>query len=224
MWTPLESTFVTTKAKIQCRCQCGIEKLVRVREILDGKSTCCRSCACRIKNAKIPKERRVAIAKKASVAAVEALKKKEDPYFCKYGEQAVRQVLNQAVGAKQRCTNPNDLAYPNYGGRGIQFCFPSVRAYAEWVLDNIGARPSNQHSIDRIDNDRHYEPGNLRWATRAEQASNKRVYKRTKRGEAIRRIKQKRPDLTYETIRAWLVQGRTEEEILQRRKYDRSSI
>lgn len=47
----------------------------------------------------------------------------------------------------------------------------------------MGFKPSPEHSIDRIDNDRGYEPGNVRWATRLEQGNNKRIYKTSKTGE-----------------------------------------
>lgn len=212
---------MTTKEKILCACKCGAESSVRAGDLINGRSLCCRSCACRIKNSKIPKERRVEIAKRASDAALQALKLREDPYKDKYGK-GFTQLLNQAASAKQRCTNPNSIGYSNYGGRGIKFGFPSVRAYAEWVADNLGLKPSDRHSMDRIDNSRGYEAGNLRWATSAEQARNKRVYRRTKNGERIRRIKTLRPDLTYETIRLWITQGRTDDEIITRRKYDRT--
>lgn len=173
--------------------------------------------------ASIPREQRVALAKAASVAAVAALKQKVDPYKQKYGE-AFQQLLHLGATVKQRCTNPNNLAYINYGGRGIRFEFPSTRSFAEWVSDNIGCKPSAIHSIDRIDNSGHYAPGNLRWATPSEQARNKRAYKRTKNGERIREIKALRPDLSYETIRLWLTQNSTNEEIINRKKYARSSV
>lgn len=169
-------------------------------------------------------EDRVRIAKIASDAAVEALSTKEHPYKNKYGEKEYKQVCSIMVGAKQRCNNPNCTSYSNYGGRGIQFMFPSLRSAIEWVLDNLGIRPSPFHSIDRIDNNRHYEPGNLRWATRMEQARNKRVYKRTNNGERILAIKKLRPDLTYETIRIWIIQGYSNDEIINRKKYARTSI
>ena len=173
--------------------------------------------------AAIPIDARVQIAKKASVAAAIKMAARVDPYRTKYGA-AVEIVSGIGAGAKQRCTNPNSLAYSNYGGRGIEFKFPTVRAFAEWVLDNLGVRPSPFHSIDRIDNDRHYEPGNLRWASRSEQARNRRAYKRTKNGERIKRLKNLRPDLTYETIRLWIVQNASDDEIIQRKKYARPSL
>jgi hypothetical protein len=174
--------------------------------------------------AKIPAEDRVHRAKLASDAALKALADRTDPYKVKYGENEVVQVLAVASGAKQRCTNPNAIGFSNYGGRGVEFKFPSTRAFMEWVLDNLGARKSPEHSIDRIDNDRGYEAGNLRWATHTEQARNKRAYKRTKNGERIRRLKEQRLDLTYESLRTWIVQGYTDEEILERRKYARTSV
>lgn len=168
-------------------------------------------------------EERIARAKKASLAAVEVLKKVKDPYKEKYGD-GFKKLLRLGASIKQRCTNPNNLAFPNYGGRGIFFKFPSVRSFAEWVADNIGVKPSLEYSIDRIDNNAHYEPGNLRWATSIEQARNKRVYKRTQNGERIKKLKALRPDLTYETIRLWIVQGATDDEITQRKKYARPCI
>jgi hypothetical protein len=71
-----------------------------------------------------------------------------------------------------RCYNPKNKRYDRYGGRGITVC-------QEWRDDfsafynHIGPRPSKQHSIDRIDNDLGYMPGNVRWATNIEQAYNK---------------------------------------------------
>jgi hypothetical protein len=171
-----------------------------------------------------PMEERIQIAKKASAAAVLALSIKEHLYKSRYGGEEYRVVSNTLSGAKQRCTNPNAIAYSNYGGRGIEFKFPTLKAAVEWVLDNLGVRPSHTHSIDRVDNNRGYEAGNLRWTTRGEQARNKRVYKRTNNGERIRLLQTQRPDLTYETLRLWITQGVTNEEILQRRKYARTSI
>lgn len=198
---------------------------MRAQELLGGKSTCCRSCSCRLKALRIPREQRVATATKASsvAAAVLAARVADDPYKKKYG-CAFTQLKHLGSAAKQRCDNPNTPHYSNYGGRGILFGFPSIRAFAEWVLDNIGCRPSETHSLDRIDNSRGYEPGNLRWATRTEQARNKRAYRRTNNGERIRKLKAERPDLTYETLRLWVVQGASDEDILGRKKYARPSL
>lgn len=72
--------------------------------------------------------------------------------------------------ARGRCQNENDEAYHHYGGRGIEFRFESFDAfYAE-----VGPRPSPAYSIDRIDVNGHYEPGNIRWATQAVQIHNRR--------------------------------------------------
>ena len=73
-----------------------------------------------------------------------------------------------------RCRNSRHRQYPNYGGRGIRVC-------DEWLHDfvafynHVGPRPSARHSIDRIDNDGNYEPGNVRWATRKMQNANMRT-------------------------------------------------
>lgn len=71
--------------------------------------------------------------------------------------------------AKKRCTNPNDTRYHRYGGRGVEFRFGSFQEFYE----ELGTKPSPQHSINRINNDGHYEPGNVEWATDEEQRKNK---------------------------------------------------
>ena len=78
-------------------------------------------------------------------------------------------------GAKGRCTNPKNQSYEDYGARGIQFRFNSFQEF----LEEVGKRPSSYHSLDRINNDGHYEKGNLRWANKKEQANNRRIYHET---------------------------------------------
>ena len=88
--------------------------------------------------------------------------------------QKVQTGYNSYVGARQRCLNPKSPAYPNYGGRGVEFRFSS---FEEWH-DELGYKPSPTHSVDRINNNGHYERGNVRWATKSEQNRNQRRWQK----------------------------------------------
>lgn len=91
-----------------------------------------------------------------------------------------------------RCENPQDKRWARYGGRGIKVCdrWHDIRLFVEDIGRDLGPRPDD-YQLDRIDNDGNYEPGNVRWATRLEQAANK----------AARPLRSDRP--TLDEMRTW---------------------
>ena len=75
-------------------------------------------------------------------------------------------------GMIQRCTNPNDASYPDYGGRGIKVCGRWLESFENFYADT--GKKSIGLSIDRINNNGNYEPGNWQWATSSWQRKNQR--------------------------------------------------
>ncbi len=81
----------------------------------------------------------------------------------------------------RRCGDPDGPEWKNYGGRGIVVC-DEWRISFQAFISHIGQKPSPKHSIERIENDGNYEPGNVRWATPAEQRANQRPRDHCMRG------------------------------------------
>lgn len=109
-------------------------------------------------------------------------------------------------GARDRCVKPSDQSWDAYGGRGIRFEFSSLDEATEWVASNLGQPPA-ETSIDRIDNDGPYGPGNLRWASLSQQMSNQR---RTR----LREFHQEHWPYAEDTVRRKLREGKTRQQII----------
>ena len=129
------------KSRWLCRCDCGIEKIVRGDNLTSG---CTKSCGCL--NRALVSERRTT-----------------------HGNSQTPE-YKAWKAAEYRCIHPNDARFHDYGGRGIEFRLPNFVEF----LAHIGPRPSNKHSLDRIDNNGHYEIGNIRWGTKEIQYLNRR--------------------------------------------------
>lgn len=113
-----------------------------------------------------------------------------------------------------RCTNEKSASWSKYGAQGITMC-ARWRESFEAFFEDMGRKPSPQHSIDRIDNARGYEPANCRWATITEQNRNRRCVKRTDAtvaemrrlraaGESVRQIAERYrcdPGTVYSALR-----------------------
>lgn len=132
---------------------------------------------------------------------------------CGNPRQAPKWLVMRAISAKQRCTNPKDRAYERYGARGIRFEFSSPTAMAVWVQENLGLH--REMELDRIDNDGHYAPGNLRYLNRSQNQSNKRGPKATIK---LHEFRQSHPEIRYSdsTLRKLFGEGLTPAQIIER--------
>ena len=134
-----------------CRCDCGNETTVTTGSLRSGNK---KSCGC------------------AAIAILKARHKREDDAR---GRPTRRNDGRFAIWSKMkdRCTNRNSKDWGNYGGRGISVCerWNSFDLFAQ----DVGPRPSQKHSIDRIDTNGNYEPTNVRWSTALGQGRNKRT-------------------------------------------------
>lgn len=93
----------------------------------------------------------------------------------KYSDVRSRTLRNRYALIRSRCIHSHDQAWSNYGGRGIELRFSSPKEFVDYILLNLPHPTYQNIQIDRINNNGHYEPGNLRLATRVEQCRNKRT-------------------------------------------------
>jgi hypothetical protein len=140
--------------KVFCTCICGTRKDFLASHLKSGHS---KSCGCRPRDSKI---KNGAQARKNDSQKT----KEEKPYRITW------------YSMRQRCLNKNNKNFKNYGGRGISICKEWVDDFYQFYND-MGQKPSKEHSLDRINVNGPYSASNCRWATIAEQAQNKTTNK-----------------------------------------------
>lgn len=128
-----------------CRCDCGFSETLRPRHLREGKIFEC--AACRKWRAKTPTRRWL-------------------------GDRAYRSISIRGKDAKSRCQNTSNKSYRRYGGRGIEFRFQGLEHYCQCVGVLVKSYGLNKE-VDRIDNDGHYEPSNIRLSTPKENSRNR---------------------------------------------------
>lgn len=145
-----------------CSCECGGTVVARWKSLQNG---CRTSCGCLY----------AAREEKHQQHRADGLSLRKHPLGVTYN------------GMIKRCYEVQRMNYKHYGGRGITVCDTWRNAFSAFVRD-MGPKPTQKHTLDRIDPNGNYEPGNCRWATKEEQHTNKRVsvvpiYRATIRGK-----------------------------------------
>lgn len=126
---------------------------------------------------------------------------------CSQPRQIPKWLDRRLTAAKQRCENPNDAGFANYGGRGIRFQFPSVTAAGLYLIEAFGL-PDRAMEIDRIDDNGDYAPGNIRFVTHTKNNQNKRT-------TVLTEFDQRYWPFSYTATIRKLSSGMTREEIIQ---------
>jgi len=135
-----------------CACDCGNETTATVSQLKRGDKT---SCGCKKKE---PKGPRPDLAQRNKDRATHAM--------------TGSYTYSSWIAMKSRCFDPKDKDYPRWGGRGIKVCKAWADSFIQFYKD-MGERPTG-HTIDRINNEGDYEPGNCRWALPKTQSNNTR--------------------------------------------------
>lgn len=172
-----------------CRCACGIEKIILHSNLNSNK----KSCGC---------HQRSLLAERNKTHG-----NFYKPYYRIW------------YTIKTRCHSPRSSGYKNYGARGIflySLWLDNFEAFKNYILSTLGPQPNKMYTLDRIDNSKGYEPGNLRWATPSLQCFNRRIFK-SKSG--LRNIDFKhgkfRANITKDYIRYHLGSFATKEEAIK---------
>jgi hypothetical protein len=176
------------KARWECLCDCGSAYVAIGHDLRSGNTS---SCGC------IHREQLVARNRT-------------------HGRSGTTE-YNIWAGMIDRCTRPAHKDFHRYGGRGITIC-DRWRNSFEAFFSDMGCRPSQKHSIDRMDNDGNYEPGNCQWTTQTMQVRNSRRARPLTLNGRTQSIREwsVELDIGYWTIVNRLARGYSHEEALTR--------